>query len=94
MNARKHVVQLLMVWIGLLLLLTATASVALLPWKTLHPELNFAIAVAKALLIAVFFMHLRTASALPRLFAAGGFFWLAILLGLSFTDFWTRSAVP
>lgn len=93
MDARRHFTQLLVVWIALISLLAATACVGLLPWKSLHPALNLMIAAAKALLIGVFFMHLRSASALTRLIAAAGFFWLAILLGLGLSDYWTRTAL-
>ncbi len=85
---------LLLVWATLLALLAATASVALLPWMWLHPALNFAIAIAKSLLIGIFFMHLKSAGLLSRLIAIGGFLWLGILLVLSFADFWTRPLVP
>ena len=45
---------------------------------------------AKALLVAFFFMHLRSAHYMLRIAAMAGFFWLAILIGLSLTDFAIR----
>lgn len=48
------------------------------------------IAVAKAALVALFFMHLRTTSPRMRLFAGAGLVWLAILIGLTMSDFLTR----
>jgi cytochrome c oxidase subunit 4 len=47
-------------------------------------------ALAKALLVAFFFMHLRSAHYMLRITAAAGFFWLAILICLSLTDFLAR----
>jgi cytochrome c oxidase subunit 4 len=46
--------------------------------------------VAKALLVMIFFMHLRSSHYVLRIVAAAGFFWLAILIGLAFTDFTSR----
>ena len=48
------------------------------------------IAVAKALLIMFYFMHLKSDPSRPTLFAAAGFVWLAILMVLTFCDFATR----
>ena len=48
------------------------------------------IAFAKALIIALVFMHVRYGSRLTRLFAAAGVFWLLILFGLTFSDYVTR----
>ena len=49
-----------------------------------------AIAVAKAVLIILFFMHIRYGRKLTWVFAGAGFFWLAILLVLAMTDYATR----
>jgi cytochrome c oxidase subunit 4 len=49
-----------------------------------------AIAVSKALLVALFFMHLRHSNKLTNLVVAGGLMWLGILLVLTLTDFTTR----
>ena len=48
--------------------------------------LALAIAIVKAVLIVLFFMHVRYGSPLVRLFAAGGFFWLLIMLAFVLTD--------
>jgi cytochrome c oxidase subunit IV len=45
-------------------------------------------------LIALFFMHLRGAGALLRIAALAGLLWLAILFGLSWSDFGTRAITP
>jgi cytochrome c oxidase subunit 4 len=55
---------------------------------------NFAVAVliaaTKALLIAMYFMHVRGNSALIKLVLFAGLLWLAILLSLTVADYWTR----
>jgi cytochrome c oxidase subunit IV len=73
---------------GALLLLTlATAGVA---FVDLGGELNtiaaLTIAIVKALLVILFFMHVRYSSRLTWVFAGAGFFWLLILLTLTMAD--------
>jgi cytochrome c oxidase subunit 4 len=54
------------------------------------------IAGAKALLIALFFMHLRFSAGLTRLVLVGGLLWLGILLVGTADDYLTRhwAAIP
>ena len=85
---------LVLVWIGLLMLLAGTAAVSLLPLPEIHPLINLLIALAKTILIGLFFMHLRGASNLVRLIALAGFVWIALLIGLSYSDFATRAVSP
>jgi cytochrome c oxidase subunit 4 len=84
----------LLVFVALLILLAATVAVAYVDLGFLNPILTIAIAVIKALLILLFFMHLRYSSALTWIVAMAGFFWLGILLVLSMSDFLTRFWVP
>jgi len=77
---------------GALLVLTlATAGVAFID---LGGELNtiaaLTIAIVKALLVILFFMHVRYSSRLTWVFAGAGFFWLLILLTLTLADPLTR----
>ena len=78
------------VYLVLLGLLGTTVGTYYLQLGALGVAANLGIAAAKALLIAWFFMHLREVSGLVRLFALGGLFWLAILFGLSLSDYLTR----
>jgi cytochrome c oxidase subunit 4 len=78
------------VWLGLIGLLLLTLGSAYMRLGALNSAINLAIAVAKALLVMLFFMHLRSAHYMLRIAAAAGFFWLAILIGLSLTDFLAR----
>ena len=61
------------------------------PWNTVA---NTGISCAKALLIAMFFMHLRHAGPLLRIAALVALVWLALLFGLSGADYATRSVSP
>jgi cytochrome c oxidase subunit 4 len=48
------------------------------------------IAVIKAVLVALYFMHLRYSSPLTVIFAGAGIFWLGILVALTLSDYITR----
>jgi len=81
-------------WLALMALLALTLSSSYLSMGPWNSAANLAISCAKALLIAVFFMHLRQAGALLRLAACIGLLWLALLFGLSWTDLGTRASSP
>ena len=71
-------------------LLVATVAVSYLPLGALGVLVALLIATSKALLVAMVFMHLRTAAGVTRIFALAGFFWLLILIGLTLADYLTR----
>jgi cytochrome c oxidase subunit 4 len=75
--------------LGLLLVITVAA--AQFDLGPLNTPLALAIALTKAGLIIAFFMNLRYGSPLLRVFAAGGFLWLAILMILTLADVLTRN---
>ncbi len=75
--------------LGLLLVLTIVA--AKLELGPLTTVVNLAIAIAKAILVAVFFMHLRYREAPLRVFALAGLFWLVILFTLTLSDYLSRA---
>ena len=49
-----------------------------------------AIAITKATLVILFFMHVKESSRLTKLFVVAGFFWMAILFGLTGSDYVSR----
>ena len=75
-----------LIWLALITLLLLTLSSAYLRLGWVNGAINLAIAVVKAVLVMIFFMHLRSGHYLLRIVAAAGFFWLALLIGLAFTD--------
>ena len=77
-------------WLALLALLALTAGSAFIPMGRLNLAVNLAVALAKALLVAFMFMHVRRGTPMIRVFALAGLMWLALLAGLSFTDFAVR----
>lgn len=80
----------LLVYLALMALLFLTWGAAYLPLGMLKTPLSFTIAMIKAGLVAAFFMHLRGGTTLSRIFAAGGLAWLAILFGLTLSDYLSR----
>lgn len=75
---------------ALLALLTLTVVCAELPLGAFNVVAALAIACAKALLVMMFFMRLKTDNPLLRIVAAVGFAFLAILIALSLADTLTR----
>ncbi len=81
---------LLVNYAALMVLLVLTAGAARAPLGAWSTPVALAIAVMKLVLVLLFFMQLRWQRGLIRVFAAAGFFWLAIAGGLTFADYLTR----
>jgi len=80
---------------GALMVGTAlTVLVAFFDLGALNNVLMLGIAITKALLVVLFFMHVRWSTRLTWVVAASGFFWLLILFGLTMQDYLTRGLVP
>ena len=79
-------------------LLALTVVVSLIPFDKFLPGLNviiaLVIAIIKAGLVVLFFMHVKDASKLTWAFASAAFLWLAIMLALTFNDYMTRRSLP
>jgi len=78
-------------WLALMLFLAATTASAFVPLGSFNLPVSLAIAVAKALIVLLFFMELRASRPLVRSFAAAGFFWLLIMIVLTGADYWHRN---
>jgi cytochrome c oxidase subunit 4 len=78
------------VWIGLLILLALTCGSAFVPMGAWNNIVNLIIAVLKALLVALFFMHLKGSQGPVRICAAVALFTLGLLFLLSSGDYMTR----
>lgn len=81
-------------WAALMVLLALTTASAFVPLGAWNAIINFVIAAMKALLVAVFFMHLNRMSAFVRVVAATAIFMLALLFALSGSDYATRNVAP
>ena len=82
----------LLPFLGLLCLLLLTAGCAWVNLGSFNLLVALAIAIAQGLLIAIFFMELRSTSNLIHLAAFAGVLWLTILLMLALADYFTRFA--
>jgi cytochrome c oxidase subunit 4 len=94
MNSPPAVRVYTLTWVALMALLIATFVLAHFRLGMWNPVAALAIAAAKAVLVALFFMHLKRSSALVVLFALVALFALAILFGLGSTDYATRTIHP
>ena len=81
-------------WAALMALLMLTFGIAHVRLGDLNTAASLAIGATKALLVALVFMKLRRANPLRVVFAVAGLLALAILFGLSGTDYAVRSVTP
>ena len=78
------------VFLALMLGTAATVWAARFDLGHLNIVVAMAIAVCKATLVVLYFMHLRYGSKLTWVFAAAGVLWLVLLIGLTMADILTR----
>src|SRR5437879_11489736 len=82
------------IWIALLVLTGVTAGVAFIDLGPFNTIVALTIATLKAVLVLLFFMHLKyTSEKMNRVVVISVLFWLLILLGLSLTHYATRPLV-
>jgi cytochrome c oxidase subunit 4 len=60
----------------------------------LNAVVALTIAVIKATLVVLYFMHVRYSSRLIWLVIGSALFWLAIMFALTISDYWTRTWLP
>jgi cytochrome c oxidase subunit IV len=81
------------IFVVLMVLLVLTIAAAFMDFG--HPGLNLliaaSIATAKAVLIIMYFMHVKGGPRRVIIFAVAGFLWLGILVALTLADYMTRN---
>jgi len=82
------------IFAALMVLLVVTVAVAWIDLGPLNFPLAVAIATTKAVLIILYFMHVRYSRPLTWVMAGASVAWLAILFGLTYSDYWTRDRSP
>lgn len=88
-----HVVSLgvyFAVFIALLVGTVLTVAAAHMDFGPLNTPVALAIAITKAALVVVFFMHVKYSPRLITMVVVGSFVWLAIMLLITLSDYWTR----
>ncbi len=86
-----------LVFAALMVLTVLTVIVAQFDLGWANDVVALTIAVTKALLVILFFMHVKYSTRLTTLTALAGFFWLALLILITLSDYATRGdilAVP
>lgn len=77
----------------LMVLTTVTVTVAFLDLRFMNTVVALGIAVIKATLVVLFFMHLKYGTRLTWVVAASGFVWMVILFALTLSDYLSRGWV-
>ena len=79
------------IWIALLCLTVITAAVSFIDLGPLNTIVALVIATFKAVLVVLFFMHVKyTSEKLTKTVIVAAIFWLLLLLALSMADYTTR----
>ena len=90
----EHIVPLRIYVMIFLALLVGTALTVWAGFRDFPGQLNviiaLTIAVIKATLVVLYFMHVRYSSRLIWVVFTSALFWLVILFALTFSDYWTR----
>ena len=80
----------LLVFLALMLGTAITVWVAFFDLGALNNVVALVIAVTKATLVILFFMHVAHSTRLTKLVVAGGFFWLLLLFLFTLSDYFAR----
>jgi cytochrome c oxidase subunit 4 len=80
------------IWITLMCLTVITAAVSFIDLGPFNTIVALVIATFKAVLVVLFFMHVKYSSEkLSKVVILASLFWLILLLTLSLADYGTRS---
>ncbi len=80
----------LAVFFALMILTLITVGVAYVNLGPANDIVALVIAVFKASLVVLFFMHVKNSRLMTKITVVSGFFWLLILFGLTMSDYVTR----
>ncbi len=94
----EHIVQPRAYIAIFLALMVGTGLTVLAAFRDFPGPLNavvaLTIAVVKATLVILYFMHVRYSPRLIWLVIGSALFWLAIMFALTISDYWTRTWLP
>jgi cytochrome c oxidase subunit 4 len=83
-----------LVFLALMIGTAATVWVAYLDLGFANTAVAMGIAVTKATLVILYFMHVKYGSRLTWVVVASGFIWLGILFALGMSDYLSRGWIP
>jgi cytochrome c oxidase subunit 4 len=92
-HAQHHVVPKKIyyaIFATLLILTGVTVGVAYVDLGPLNAVVALAIACFKAMIVVLYFMHVRYSTRLVKLTVIAGLYWMGILLALTMSDYLTR----
>src|SRR2546423_2092589 len=93
-----HIVQPRVYVVIFLALMLGTTLTVVAAFRDFPGPLNvvvaLTIAVIKATLVVLYFMHVRYSARLIWLVIGASIFWLAIMFALTISDYWTRTWLP
>jgi cytochrome c oxidase subunit 4 len=81
-------------WVSLVVLLGITIAASYIHMGWLNGAVAIVIAFMKALIIVLYFMHVRYSPRLIWVFAGAGILWLGIMFSLSMADYHSRALLP
>ena len=79
------------IFVALLLCTALTVGASYLEMGIFNPIVAIAIAVFKAVIVVLFFMHVKYSSRLTKLTVAAGFFTFIVLITMTLTDYMSRA---
>ena len=91
-----HVLPLKLYWatfMALMVLTAVTTGIAYVDLGVWNDFVAMSIASSKALVVVLYFMHVRYSHRFIAVAAGAGLFWLLILIVLALSDYRTRGAV-
>ena len=82
----------------ILFILTVVAALfdvsKMMNWPPANIIIALIIAVIKAAVVVLYFMHVKYASRLTQMFAGAALLWLVVMFAFTFADYFSRSWIP
>ena len=79
-----------LIFFSLMVLTAITVAVAFVNLGSLNFPIAIAVAITKATLVVLFFMHVKYSSRMTKMVVGLAVFFLLVMLGLTMTDYATR----
>jgi cytochrome c oxidase subunit 4 len=92
-HAEHHIVPkrvYILVFLALIALTWVTTLVSEIDLGSLNIYVALSIAIFKASLVVLFFMHVKYGTRLTKMIVLCGLYWLLLLLFIAMADLWTR----
>lgn len=93
MSSENHIVSIkiyVVVFMTLMIGTALTVWAAFQDFGPMNTVIAVSIAIIKASLVVLYFMHVRFSSRLTWVVVGGGFLWLVVLFALTLSDYYSR----